>query len=390
MSHPRAAAGRYMTYSSVFAALALTALPCFAQLEEVRAAIPGMLAEDGAASIAVAVARDGEIIWAEGFGWADRELRRPATEHTLYSLASISKPITATGLMVLVERGLIDLDRPIDDYLGAAKITARGSDASAATVRRVANHTAGLPLYFQFFYRDEDYPRPPMDETIRRYASLVSPPGETWRYSNLGYGMLDYIVERVSGTSFADFMRQEVFLPLDLTHMTVDIGPGLEHLAATRYTPAGVPLPFYGFDHPGASAVFSSVHDLARFGMFHLGQIQPDQHAVLSPASRAEMLRPTAEIGGGLHYGVGWGTAHLPERLRVISPTRRARCRTASSPRSSTPSIRAVIRAPTLAAPQPRTRQMTRPRHSAPSWLPCQNSWEPGPAPSRPTRGHTK
>ncbi len=80
----------------------------------------------------------------EAFGWADRERRVVATPHTLYSLASISKPITATALMVLVERGVVDLDRPIDDYLGTATLTAHLGDARDATVRRIANHTVRL------------------------------------------------------------------------------------------------------------------------------------------------------------------------------------------------------------------------------------------------------
>ena len=136
-----------------FAAIVLAAGPAAAQFEEVRATIER---EDRGAGRAVGRRRggeDGKIIWEEGFGWADREKRIPATEHTMYSLASISKPITATGLMVLVERGLVDLDDPIDDYLGDAKLNGRAFDASEATVRRVANHTAGLPLHYQFFYR---------------------------------------------------------------------------------------------------------------------------------------------------------------------------------------------------------------------------------------------
>ncbi len=310
---------RWITSGATAAATALCSAPCHAQLEALEETIPRMLAEDGAASIAVAVAVDGEIVWAQGFGWADSELRVPANEHTMYSLASISKPVTATGLMLLVERGLVDLDRPIDDYLGSTRINPRGSDASGATVRRVANHTAGLPLHYQFFYEDETYPRPPMDETIRRYASLVSPPGESWRYSNLGYGMLDYVIERVSGASFAGFMRQELFLPLGLTHMTVDIEPGMESLTATRYTPDGVPLPFYEFDHPGASAIYSSVRDLVRFGTFHLGQLEPQGGAVLSRSSLAEMVRPTAELAEGMGYGVGWGVVELPGSLRTIT-----------------------------------------------------------------------
>src|SRR3954451_24477279 len=91
----------------------------------VRDLIRARLVEQVVPSLAVAVAQDGEIVWEEGFGWADRENRVPATEHTMYSLASISKPITATGLMVLKEQGKIELDQPINDYLGEAKLNAR-------------------------------------------------------------------------------------------------------------------------------------------------------------------------------------------------------------------------------------------------------------------------
>lgn len=205
-------------------------------------------------SVAVAVARGRDILWEEAFGWADREARLPATPHTMYSLASISKPITATGLMVLAERGAIDLDRPINDYLGAGRVTARVGDAAAATVRRVADHSSGLPLHYQFFYADEPFQRPPMAETIRRYANLVTAPGERPLYSNLGYGILDHVIERVSGKPYADFMREEVFLPLGMTRSSIDVGPGPEPFAAHRRRPrtgeAGPRLPRQEF-HAG-------------------------------------------------------------------------------------------------------------------------------------------
>lgn len=191
------------------------------QFEAVAASIRTDLAVHGLPSLTVAVARGGEVLWEQGFGWADREARRPATAHTSYSLASISKPITATGLAVLVERGLIDLDAPIDVYLGAAKLNPGAaavtgvSDVSAATVRRVANHTSGLPLHYHFFYVDEPaFARPPFEETILRYANLVTPPGTHYQYSNLGYGLLDHVISNVSRRSYADFMTAEVFQPL--------------------------------------------------------------------------------------------------------------------------------------------------------------------------------
>lgn len=303
----------------VVAAIVLIAGPATAQFEEVRAQITHEIVEQGVPSLAVAVAQNGKIIWEEGFGWADREKRIPATEHIMYSLASISKPITATGLMMLVERGLVDLDKPINDYLGEEKLNGRAFDASGATVRLVANHTSGLPLHYQFFYRDEPYRRPTMDETIRRYANLVTPPGERSQYSNLGYGIIDYVLERVSGKSYPDFMREEVFVPLGLTRTSVHIGSGLEDFTATRYTPDGTPYPFYDFDHPGGSAVFSSAHDLVRFGMFHLKNHLADQRQIISDDAIDEMHTPTALEEEGNGYGIGWASRTNDRGLHTVS-----------------------------------------------------------------------
>src|SRR5215472_16016962 len=101
-------------------------LPVFAdQFDSVRDFIRKHMIETGAPAVAVAVARDGRIVWEEGFGWANREQGIAANEHTMFTLASISKPITATGLMLLVERKRLDLDTPVNQYLGPAKLRAR-------------------------------------------------------------------------------------------------------------------------------------------------------------------------------------------------------------------------------------------------------------------------
>ena len=284
-----------------------------------RESVRNVIVENGIPSIAVAVARDGEVVWEEGFGWANRADRVQATAHTMYSLASISKPITATGLMILVERGLIDLDAPVNAYLGQAKLQARVGNADEATVRRVANHTSGLPVHCQFFYEDEPYRRPPMDETIRRYGTLVTAPGERYQYSNLGYGVLDDIIARVSGQSYVDFMRTEVFIPLGLTHTSVHIDPGLAAYEAVRYASDGTAIPFYDFDHPGASAVFSSAHDLVRFGMFHLKNHLPDQKRILRDETIDGMHKPTSEPDGNVGYGIGWRSDVSEGGLRTLS-----------------------------------------------------------------------
>ena len=290
-----------------------------------RAHIEQLVADGEISSMAVAVARDGEIIWEEGFGLADRERDIPATEHTSYPLASISKPLTATGLMILVDRDLVNLDGPINDYLGDIKLQARVGNAVEATVRRVAGHTAGLPLHSQHFYDDEPYEPPPMDETIRRYGNLVTAPGNRYQYSNLGYGLLGHVISRVSGESYTDFMRDEVFSPLGMDHTSVHIGPGLEEGQAVKYTPDGLVVPPYDSDSPGASAIYSSAHDLVRFTMFHLKNDLPDQKAIISDAAIDEMQRPSPETGPmrewereGSGYGIGWFIGVTEDGLRVI------------------------------------------------------------------------
>lgn len=296
----------------------------------VRADIEKLLVDEGIPSMSVAVAHRGKVLWEEGFGWADRENRVLATEHTMYSLASISKALTATGLMTLVQAGRIDLDRPINDYLGSAKLVARVGDAREATVRRVANHTSGLPRYYQFYFTDEPYLPPSRDETILRYGNLVTMPGERIQYSNLGYGVVDYVISRVSGLAYPEFMHREVFVKLGMTRTSVGIRPGLERHHAVRYDRNGMPIPFFNFDHPGGSAVYSSAHDLVRFGMFHLKNRLPGQRAILSDASIDEMQRQTAHEKAGEvddysgvidGYGIGWMVGQRPDGYRTVSHT---------------------------------------------------------------------
>lgn len=283
-----------------------------------RERISKALVEQNVPSVAVAVVREGKIIWEQGFGWADRENRVLSSEHTLYSVASISKPITATGFMVLKDRKLVDLDKPANDYLGEAKLRARVGDAADATLRRVANHTSGMGTHYQVFYVNDSYRPPTRDETIRRFGNLLFVPGEHYQYCNLGYGLIDYIIERTSGKSYADFMREEVFLPLGMMHSSIDVAPGLEPHQAKRYKSDGRLIPFYEFDHPGASAVYTSAHDLARFAMFHMKEHLQDQRPILTDATIDEMQAPTATAPNGSGYGVGWASAESPRGYRIV------------------------------------------------------------------------
>jgi len=268
-------------------------------------------------SLAVSVAHRGQIVWEEAFGWADCERRIPATPHTSYSVASVSKPVAATALMKLVEAGKIDLDRPVNEYLPkGTQLNLWVGDPAEATVRRLASHTLGLPVHHNALGGDYASLLPPMEESIRRYGNIITPPGQRYRYANFGYGILGYLVGRISGMGFSDYLRSEVFRPLGMNRSFLEPLPGHHPTTAIRYDKSGQPLGESVCDHDGASNVYASVHDLMRFGLFHAGFTLPDQRAILSARTLKSMHLPVMRMGHvppsdhnlrpGSSYGIGW------------------------------------------------------------------------------------
>lgn len=277
------------------------------------------------ASVAIAAAKDGEIVWEEAFGWADRAEHVPATPHSIYALASISKSFTATGIMVLAERGLVDLDRPVNEYLDGTKLTVHAGEPEQVTVRRVLQFTAGLPMHHNLFFENESARPPGQDESIRRYGIVVEEPGREYVYSNFGYGVLDRVISGVSGMSYPEFMRTEVFAPLGLTHTSVLADSALEGHVVRHYDAEGNIVPRLDFDHRGASAVHASVHDLIRYGMFHLGNELPGGAPILGESTIGMMQRPsdvamTHEGPGEARMGLGCAVVDLAG-VRFVSMT---------------------------------------------------------------------
>jgi CubicO group peptidase (beta-lactamase class C family) len=253
-----------------------------------RNRIEGYRVEAGVPSISVAAAKGGRIVWEESFGWADVEKGVEATPHTMYALASTSKTLTATGIMALVERGLVDLDRPVSDYLGDVGLRAYEGDLSGVTLRRIFTHTSGLPRFWRHYYEDELATRPSPRELVRRYGGLVAPPGERFIYSNVGIALAGLVIEEVSGQSYAEFMQSEVFAPLDLGRTAILTAPYDDPGIAQKYE-GGKRLPFSDMGIRAAGSAWSSAHDLVRFGMFHLRDHLSEQEAILGDATIEEM-----------------------------------------------------------------------------------------------------
>jgi CubicO group peptidase (beta-lactamase class C family) len=272
--------------------------------EPLRAKLQRAVAEEKVASISVAVAIDGQFVWQEAFGLADRERGIPATPETRYPIASVTKPMTATGVMLLGDRGLVDLSRPANDYLGDGKIRGGAADPAQATVRLILLHRAGLAEHNEFYYANEGRPRPPIEEAIHRYALVAWPAGQRYRYSNLGYGVLEAIIAQASGRPFEQFLRDEVFLPLGMTRTTV----GYDTLeTAVTYDSGRQPIPRFELSSLGSGSVVSTPHDMVRFGLHHVGAPLPDQRPILRGSTRQQMLGDHVSTGSTTgRYGLDW------------------------------------------------------------------------------------
>ena len=272
----------------------------------VRKLIQDGLARDSAPGLAIAVARGDSVLWEEGFGWADPEKRIPVTVNTPFYLASVTKTITATALMVLRERGRLELDRPANDYLGDAKLWSPRWNAAEATVRRLATHMGGLTTF------DLSCPAfepkcafPSMDDLIRHYGVLVRPPGEAFDYSNLGYDILGDAAARAAGKDFGALLREAIFAPLLMTHSSYGVDTTASPAAAVAYAWVRGRVP-HSMRKLAGSTAYASVHDLLRFGQMHAKVRVPGARTILSDASIDTMQLSSVPAGGTQRYGIGW------------------------------------------------------------------------------------
>jgi N-acyl-D-amino-acid deacylase len=204
----------------------------------------------------LAVARNGSLVLARGYGWADREHRGPVRPETLFALASVSKSLTAVAILKLVERGAFDLDARVFDLLGDVRPLPGDTPdprLSRITVRHLLYHTGGWdrarsgdPNSFSERVAERmKVPLPITPEQLTRYMMglrLDFDPGTRRRYSNFGYILLGMIVEKVEGRPYGPAMRQLTLEPLGLERIRLNRPRGSGYLPgeAHRYGPAGV------------------------------------------------------------------------------------------------------------------------------------------------------
>ena len=291
--------------------------------EQSRRQGQALAARDNLPGVSVAVAVDGETVWTEGVGWADVEEHTPVTPLMRFRLGALSKPLTAVAAALLVDRGRLDLDAPIQRYVPAYPkkqwtVTTRELLSDVAGVHRIrGDNNDAMPTTHCDDLGDavellEDEP-------------LLFEPATRHRYSIWGWVLVSAVIQGAAGEAFDRFMAHEVFEPLAMTRTTVAETAGLES-AHPFYAPRAMLRPGLGVEEAtrpdysclaGAGAFLSTPSDLVRLGsaMLKPGLLKADTIAAFQTPAR---LRS----GASSTYALGWTVSHVPlagESVRMVS-----------------------------------------------------------------------
>lgn len=250
---------------------------------------------------AVLVAQNGKVIYKGAFGLANREWNIPNQTDTKFMIGSVSKPLTAVLMLIQVQKGLISLDKTIEDYLPEFK----NKPAAKVTIWQLLSHTSGIPNYDiikDFFPRisrqnftREDYLKVFID------ATLAFKPGTHYAYSSWGYFTLGYIMERVTHKSYAQLMSDDIFKKINMTN-----SGSYYHTQIVPNRATGYDYSFGGYTSAdfrdqsntmGTGDIYSTVEDLFKF------HIALSDNTLLNAALTAEMFTPGIELA---QYGYGW------------------------------------------------------------------------------------
>lgn len=268
--------------------------------------IPRLMKKHQVPGVSIALVDGQNIVWARGFGYADRELGIAASATTVYQTGSISKVLTATAAMQHVAQGNIDLDRPIQTYLPEFSMRSRWDGSPAVTPRALLSHHAGLPTYYlKGFFSNQ-----PLAGLITELKSehLAYPSGQVFNYSNLGPNLMGLAMETISGVAFTEHMHRSLLAPLDMHDSSFAPGPEFASRMARGYVNGQASDPVQIRDVP-AGALVSSVLDLGRFMRFAMGDGNLDGRAILAPQYLAQMFQPQypdQPLDFGQRFGLGW------------------------------------------------------------------------------------
>jgi CubicO group peptidase (beta-lactamase class C family) len=286
--------------AATMAAPALTATDLAAFLDGL---VPYAIRSGDIAGATVSVVANGQIIFAKGYGFADLRTRRPVVaDRTVFRPASISKTFTWTAVMQLVQAGKLDLDRDVNDYLDFRIPEKLGP----ITLRNLMTHTPG--------FEDTDaggMVKSPSDFVPYREYLLehlpaeIFPPGKVVAYSNYGAMLAGYIVQRVSGEPFDEYIARHIFQPLGMTHSTFDqpLPAALAKDMSQGYTRAsdGKTIPFEDSELAPAGGLSSTAVDMSRFMIAQLEGGTYNGASIMSPATIQLMHTPQSRMAPGMN-----------------------------------------------------------------------------------------
>lgn len=258
-------------------------------------------------AFSITLVDDQRDVWSGGFGFSRAEPKRGATSETVYRVGSISKLFTDMAVMQLVEQGRLDLDADISDVL--PDFQPHNPFGRTITLRQLMSHRSGLvresPVG-SYFDPDE----PSIEKTVDSLndTTLVYEPGSRTKYSNSAITVVGLAVEKASGMSFSDYLREKLLRPLGMQNSDFDRTSEVEEklAQAQMWTVDGrrFPAPVFEFGIFPAGNLYSTTDDLARFvrAIFRNGKLENGQ--LLKPATLADMMRPQEKEGFGIGFAI--------------------------------------------------------------------------------------
>jgi CubicO group peptidase (beta-lactamase class C family) len=253
--------------------------------------MPQQIEHADIAGAVIAVVKDGKLLYAKGYGYSDVAKKAPVSpETTLFRPGSISKLFTWTSVMQQVELGKLDLDRDVNDYLDFKIPPAFGKPI---TLRNIMTHTTGFEETAKNLFVGSAEELRPTGEYLRVHMpERIFPPGATPAYSNYATTMAAYIVERVSGQNFNDYVEEHIFKPLNMTHATFrqPLPPSLlPDMSAGYVLGSGEPKHFEYVQVAPAGSLSASAVDMTHFMIAHLQNGKYGDTQILKPETAIQM-----------------------------------------------------------------------------------------------------
>src|SRR6266699_806724 len=255
------------------------------------ALIPSQLQNRDIAGAVVSVVKDGQVFFAKGYGYADFAAKKPVlADQTLFRPGSISKLFTATAVMQLVEQGKLDLDRDVNDYLD---FPIPKTYPEPVTLRQLLTHTGGFEETLKnLFVAHESDIKPLHTYLVNEMPARIFPPGKIPSYSNYGFTLAGYIVERVSGEKFERYVENHILKPLGMNNSTFDqpLPPQLAPQMSKGYLSASKkPRDYEWVQAAPAGALTTTASDMTRFMLAFLQDGAVDGVSILKPETVRQM-----------------------------------------------------------------------------------------------------